>query len=97
MRRLARRAGYAVLLAGALAGCKREPEAAAGEGTVTVDTANPSPLDGVSDAELKRQAQGLTPEQAAAAGVAVDTTIHVEDIQGQDTVKRAVPPTDSVP
>ena len=73
-----------VLAAVVLGGCgKSDDERAAGP-PVQVDTANNTPMDGVSDAQLKQQAQALTPEQAAAQGM-VDTTTHIEDLGGQDT------------
>lgn len=75
-----------VLAAVALGGCnKGEDEGASNLGPVKVDTANAQPLDGMSDSQLKQQAQALTPEQAAAAGVAVDTTIHVENLSSSDS------------
>lgn len=89
MMRAVRVAGCGVALAAALAGCRKDSgaEGATNLGPVHVDTANNTPMDGMSDEELKRQAQALTPEQAAARGVAVDTTIHVENLgNGADTV-----------
>jgi len=74
-----------VLAAAVLGGCGKggDDDRAAGP-TVQVDTANNTPMDGVSDAQLKQQAQALTPEQAAAQGM-VDTTTHIEDLGGQDS------------
>lgn len=81
MIRAVRAAGCALALAAALAACGRGDEGGASSlGSVKVDTANAAPMDGVSDEQLKRQAQALTPEEAAARGVAVDTTIHVENL-----------------
>lgn len=75
-----------VLAAVALAGCGKGDDADASNlGPVKMDTANDQPLDGVSDDQLKQQAQALTPEQAAAAGVAVDTTIHMENLSSSDS------------
>ena len=89
MMRAVRVAGCGVVLAAAVlaAGCSRGDDdgGASSLGPVHVDTANDVPMDGVSDEQLKRQAQALTPEEAAARGVAVDTTIHVENLGG-DTV-----------
>ncbi|HYH79800.1 MAG TPA: hypothetical protein VEX86_08380 [Longimicrobium sp.] len=87
MTRAARFAGCGLMLAAvALAGCKKEGDANASDiGAVNVDTANNQSLDGVSDTQLKAQAQALTPEQAAAAGVAVDTTIHMENMSSADS------------
>jgi hypothetical protein len=92
MTRAARFAGCGLVLAAvALAGCRKNDEetGASNLGPVHVDTSNNTPLDGMSDAQLKQQAQALTPEQAAAAGVAVDTTIHVENLGDQDTTPAA--------
>lgn len=88
MTKAARFAGCALVLAAvALAGCKKANESNASDlGAVKVDTANNQPMDGVSDTQLKSQAQALTPEQAAAAGVAVDSTIHVENLGSPDTI-----------
>jgi hypothetical protein len=87
MTKAARFAGCAlVLAAAALAGCKKADEGNATDlGSVKVDTANNQTMDGVSDSQLKSQAQALTPEQAAAAGVAVDSTIHVENLGSADS------------
>jgi hypothetical protein len=73
-------------LAAVLAGCRKDDEGGASNlGPVHVDTANNTPMDGVSDEQLKSQAQALTPEEAAARGVAVDTTIHVENLGSSDS------------
>ena len=86
MMRAVRVAGCGGALAAALAGCKRDADTGASSlGPVHVDTANATPMDGLSDEQLKRQAQALTPEEAAARGVAVDTTIHVENLGSQDS------------
>jgi hypothetical protein len=87
MTKAARFAGCGLVLAAvALAGCKKKDEGNATDlGSVKVDTANNQSMDGVSDTQLKSQAQALTPEQAAAAGVAVDSTIHVENLGSEDS------------
>ena len=79
--------GCGVVLAAVVlaAGCKKDEGGASDLGPVHVDTANNTPMDGVSDEQLKSQAQALTPEEAAARGVALDTTIHVENLGSQDT------------
>ncbi|HKP73930.1 MAG TPA: hypothetical protein VJT67_00245 [Longimicrobiaceae bacterium] len=75
-----------VALALALGGCKRDDDTGATNlGPVHIDTANNTPMDGMSDEQLKRQAQALTPEQAAAAGMPVDTTIHEENLGSSDS------------
>ena len=73
-----------VVAAAVLGGCGKKDDDRASGPPVEVDTANTAPMDGVSDAQLKQQAQALTPEQAAAQGM-VDTTTHIEDLGGQDT------------
>jgi len=84
-----------VALAAMLVGCKQGDEGGASSlGPVNVDTANNTPMDGMSDEQLKRQAQALTPEQAAAAGMAVDTTIHVENL-GSDSASAGAANNDS--
>jgi hypothetical protein len=88
MIRAVRVAGCGLVLAAVVAaGCgKGDDEGGASSlGPVNVDTANNTPMDGVSDEQLKQQAQALTPEEAAARGVAVDTTIHVENLGSADS------------
>ena len=88
MIRAVRLTGRGVLLAMVVlaAGCRKDDDGASGDlGPVHVDTANNTPMDGMSDDQLKAQAQALTPEEAAARGVAVDTTIHVENLGSQDS------------
>ncbi|HEX6748667.1 MAG TPA: hypothetical protein VF092_15320 [Longimicrobium sp.] len=77
-----------VLAAAVLGGCGKGDDDRASGPPVQVDTANNTPMDGVSDAQLKQQAQALTPEQAAAQGM-VDTTTHIEDLGGQDSTRAA--------
>ncbi|HEX8905589.1 MAG TPA: hypothetical protein VF771_12135 [Longimicrobiaceae bacterium] len=85
MTNVGRLAGCGLLLAAAvLGGCKKGDGDRAAGPPVQVDTSNNTPMDGVSDEQLKQQAQALTPEQAAAQGM-VDTTTHIEDLGGQDT------------
>lgn len=95
MIRAIRAAGCGLALAAVLAGCGRDEEGGAADvGSVRVDTANTTPMDGVSDEQLKRQAQALTPEEAAARGVAVDTTIHVENLgSSADSATTTLPAT----
>ena len=85
-----------VALAAALAGCKRDDDTGATNlGPVHVDTANNTPMDGVSDEQLKRQAQALTPDEAAARGMAVDTTIHEENLGSSDSTPARAATTDT--
>jgi hypothetical protein len=100
MIRAVRVAGCGVVLAAAVlaAACNRGDDGGASSlGPVHVDTANDAPLDGVSDEQLKRQAQALTPEEAAARGVAVDTTIHVENLGSQDSTPAGAANNDTAP
>src|SRR4051812_1519484 len=87
MRRAGRIAGCGLVLAAVVAGgCRKGGDDDRANGPpVQVDTANNAPMDGVSDEQLKSQAQALTPEEAAARGVAVDTTIHVENLGSSDS------------
>ena len=87
MKRAVRLAGCGLLAAAVLAGCKKKDgdEVSGSNAGVTVDTSDNTPMTGMSDEELKKQAQALTPEQAAAQGVAVDTTIHIENLGSQDS------------
>ena len=87
MKRAVRVAGCGLLAVAVLAGCrKKDPDEVSGSNAgVTVDTSDNTPMNGMSDEELKKQAQALTPEQAAARGVAVDTTIHIENLGSQDS------------
>jgi hypothetical protein len=86
MKRFGRIAGCGLMAAAALlGGCRKggDNDRAAGP-PVQVDTADNTPMNGVSDEQLKEQAKALTPEQAAAQGM-VDTTTHIEDLGGQDS------------
>jgi hypothetical protein len=98
----------AVLLAGAL-GCRSGGTEDARPAAQIVDTTNSDALDGLSSQEVSAKAEALTPEQAAARGIAVDTTIHVENLSSQDSTPPGAstpapapgrtgtaPPTDSV-
>ncbi|HEU0054811.1 MAG TPA: hypothetical protein VFQ39_16615 [Longimicrobium sp.] len=70
------------LLLGACGKDRGAPDAGAG---VDVDTTNTNALDGVSNEQLGEQAVPLTPEQAAARGIAIDTTIHLENLGPRDS------------
>jgi hypothetical protein len=61
----------------ALAACPGRGDPAA-EDAARIDTTNENPLDGLSAEQLERQAEPMTPEQAAELGI-VDTTILLED------------------
>lgn len=75
-------AAAAVLLLGA---CREDGEDARAP-AVRMDTANASWEDGLSAEQVESEARGLSPEEAAAQGLAVDTTIHLEVPLAGDTV-----------
>lgn len=59
-----------------------------------VDTTNADDLDGMSSEQVQAKAEALTPEEAAARGIAVDSTIHLGSPES-DTVVLPAPTTDS--
>lgn len=79
-----RRARYAFIVAALLAGCRGGGDEQEGP-PVAVDTTNKDWADGLSAQQVEAQARAMTPEQAAAAGVAVDTTIHMENLGNSDS------------
>ena len=80
-----RKLGYALVLAAMLVGaCKGGGEQA--EAPVDVDTTNKDWADGLSAQQIEAQARAMTPEQAAAAGVAVDSSIHMENLGNSDSI-----------
>jgi hypothetical protein len=82
---LGRHAMVALVIAGGmLAGCREEDGADDGP-AVSVDTANKDWTDGLSNTQVQEQAREMTPEQAAAAGMAVDTSIHMENLGNSDS------------
>jgi hypothetical protein len=82
-------AGAALLLAAA--GCGRGDEVQ-GTPAAQVDTTNSDALDGMSSREVESQAEALTPEQAAARGIAVDSSIHVENLSSSDSAPAGTSP-----
>jgi hypothetical protein len=57
-----------------------------------VDTTNTDALDGLSSQEVEAKAEALTPEQAAARGIVVDSTIHVENLSSTDSTPPGAAP-----
>jgi len=55
-------------------------------GTVKMDTANTQWEDGMSAQQVETEAKALSPEEAARMGIVVDTSIHLEQLDGRDTV-----------
>ncbi|HEU4457035.1 MAG TPA: hypothetical protein VFR81_28460 [Longimicrobium sp.] len=83
---LGRHAMVALVIAGGmLAGCRGGGDAEDAGPAVAVDTANKDWTDGLSATQVQEQAREMTPEQAAAAGVAVDTSIHMENLGNSDS------------
>lgn len=56
------------------------------EAAVRMDTANAQWEDGLSSQQVESEARALSPEEAEAAGLTVDTTIHLEVPTEQDTL-----------
>jgi hypothetical protein len=54
-------------------------------GAVKMDTANTQWEDGMSAEQVQTEAKALSPEEAARMGIAVDTSIHLEQLDSRDT------------
>jgi|GEM_PF-6546601 len=54
-------------------------------GAVKMDTANTQWEDGMSAEQVQSEAKALSPEEAARMGIAVDTSIHLEQLDSRDT------------
>ena len=72
---------FACLAAGA---CKKT-DADAAAGPAQVDTTNEDWQDGMSASQVQDSARALSPEEAAQAGLAVDTSIHLEQLDARDS------------
>lgn len=57
-----------------------------GDGAVKMDTANAQWEDGMSAEQVQSEARALSPEEAARMGIAVDTSIHLEQLDSRDTL-----------
>jgi hypothetical protein len=68
----------------AAAGCRRGEGDAAGP--AKMDTTNAQWEDGLSAEQVQDSARALSPEEAARMGLAVDTSIHLEQLDSRDTV-----------
>jgi hypothetical protein len=73
-------AAFACLLLAACPGGDR------GEAATRMDTANARWEDGLSTEQVESEARALSPEEAEAAGLTVDTTIHLEVPDAEDTL-----------
>lgn len=74
----------AVLPAVLLGACRRG--GGGGDGAVKMDTANAQWEDGMSAEQVQSEAKALSPEEAARMGIAVDTSIHLEQLDSRDTL-----------
>lgn len=85
--KLCRAALVGALVISAAAGCKGNDGADddSNAPAAVLDTTNNEPLDGSSVKQVEAQAEALTPEQAAARGMAVDTSIHLENLSSSDS------------
>jgi hypothetical protein len=72
-----------LLLVPLLAACPAERD---GTDAARMDTTSPSWEDGLSAQQVESEARALSPEEAEAQGLTVDTTIHLELPQDQDTL-----------
>ncbi|HEU0299208.1 MAG TPA: hypothetical protein VFR37_07130 [Longimicrobium sp.] len=66
-----------------LAAC---PGRGGGDGTAKMDTANAQWEDGLSAEQVESEAKALSPEEAARMGIAVDTSIHLEQLDARDSL-----------
>ncbi len=57
-----------------------------GDGAAKMDTANAQWEDGLSAEQVESEAKALSPEEAARMGIAVDTSIHLEQLDARDTL-----------
>jgi hypothetical protein len=57
-----------------------------GEAAVKMDTANTQWEDGLSAQQVETEAKAISPEEAARMGIAVDTSIHLEQLDARDSV-----------
>lgn len=84
MSMIARRAAVFAACAFAAGGCKRGGSDPAG--AARMDTTNTQWEDGLSAEQVQDSARALSPEEAARMGLAVDTTIHLEQLDQRDTL-----------
>jgi hypothetical protein len=84
MSMIVRRLAVFAVCAFAAAGCKRGERDTAGP--ARMDTTNAQWEDGLSSQQVQDSARALSPEEAAQMGLAVDTTIHLEQLDGRDTL-----------
>lgn len=74
------------------AGCRRGGGADAA-GPAKIDTANTAWEDGMSADQVQEEARAMSPEEAAQAGLAVDTSIHLEELGARDSIPGRAQPT----
>jgi hypothetical protein len=76
----------AILCAGCLVAGACRGGGGAEAGAVKMDTANTQWEDGMSAQQVETEARALSPEEAARMGIAVDTSIHLEQLDQRDTL-----------
>ena len=81
------------LLAVAAAACVLAACPGDGDGNgaraVQIDTTNDEWEDGLSAEQVEAEAAAMSPEEAARAGLSVDTSIHLEELGARDTIPTA--------
>jgi hypothetical protein len=82
---LRRSLAFAVLPAACLSLAACPGRGAQSEGAVKMDTANTQWEDGMSAEQVQSEAKALSPEEAARMGIAVDTSIHLEQLDSRDS------------
>jgi hypothetical protein len=89
MSMIARRAAVFAACALLAAGCNRGGGGEAGP--AKMDTTNTQWEDGLSAEQVQDSARALSPEEAARMGLAVDTSIHLEQLESRDSAAGAQP------
>jgi hypothetical protein len=83
MSMIVRRTAVLAACACLAAGCKRGGGGEAG--AAKMDTTNTQWEDGLSAEQVQDSARALSPEEAARMGLAVDTSIHLEQLDSRDS------------
>lgn len=78
-----------------LAACPGDRDGDGGR-AVQIDTTNDEWEDGLSAEQVQAEAAAMSPEEAARAGLSVDTTIHLEELGPRDSIPTAAA-VDSLP
>lgn len=89
MSMIVRRAFVFAACVGLLAACPGKK--GDGAGSAKMDTTNAQWEDGLSAEQVQDSARALSPEEAARMGLAVDTSIHLEQLESRDSLGGAQP------